>query len=130
MAIQIALGRKSLRAYAAFVRLLTSVTAIVSGQMLFAVGVVCAVLALKPLRVVAMLLTSVLLQCLLCFEPFVAGHADMWGQSSPGGVAGLLMSCQSTLQCGSVIALITGKRALITVDALMSGQITLAVSLI
>ena len=54
----------------------------------------------------------------------------MWGQSSPGGVAGLLMSGQSTLMFGSVIALITGKRALITVDALMFGQITLVVSLI
>ena len=48
-----------------FVRLVTSVTAIVYGQILFAVGLVCAVLALKPLRVVAVLLTSVLLKCLL-----------------------------------------------------------------
>ena len=55
MLSQITLGRKSLGTYAAFVRLLTSVAAIVYGQMLFAVGVIGAVFALKPLGVVAML---------------------------------------------------------------------------
>ena len=52
-------------------------TAIVHGQMSLAASLVLTVLALKPLRVVAMLLTSVLLKSLLGLEPFAAGFTDM-----------------------------------------------------
>ena len=41
-------------------RLFTSVTAIVHGQMSLVVSLILTVLALKPLRIVAMVLTSVL----------------------------------------------------------------------
>ena len=88
---------KGLGTYGAFVRLLTRMRADMDSQMGCVVCAVGAVVALNPLRVVAMLLLVVLSQRPLRFEAFAAAKAHMWGETSASGVFGLLVFGQVTL---------------------------------